>query len=383
MYQGKKKIFNTFKIFQLPKYNPTKKIEVPIGLFNKNLNCYMNSVIQCLFHMTKFRDYFINEKFSEDDHPISLELKNIFKKLKNRNGGKPFYLNRFKELMGEYDDSFSGSNGADAYDLLSYIVSGLSAEQTNYIGLDISMMSQLDINQKESVFKDCQEKVGDETALKYIVNYIQTEYKCNIYEKKISYAREFIIPHKSFFNFEHKFFLDFNLDELLDKRKTLNLNEIFNYYFNKNNISDEFCPKCNKNIKCETKTSIYKTSDYLIIILNQKRKNKIKINFDENINIRNFVEEYKENKNEVEYNFRLVGVILYIGDATSYGHYVSCCRNTNNENKQEKVYLFNDAKVKEFQFEQIEKYNFTPYILFYEKYSNFNLKYKVFIKSYK
>ena len=235
----------------------SKKIEKPIGLINVDLNCYMNSVIQCLFHMTKFSDFFINENFSKEEQPISYELKNIFTKLKNRNNGKAFGLNKLKELMGELDDSFLGSDGADASDLLRYIFSSLSSEQTNCIGKDISMMSILNVNEKEDVFKDCQDKVGDDTALLYVMNYIQTEYKC----EKL---------HKPFYAFENKCFIEFNLNDLKYKKEYLDLYGFFNYYSaqKKNQQTDEFCTECNKNIKCFSTTNLYKTADYLIIILN-------------------------------------------------------------------------------------------------------------------
>ena len=372
-------LISNIKNFPLPKFTLFQKLEKPIGLYNINLNCYMNSVIQCLFHMTEFSEYFINKDFSQIEQPISCELKNIFKTLKDRNDGKTFNLKKFKEIMGEFDDSFSESNGADAADLLSYIFSSLSGEQTNYIGLDISMMSRLDSNEKEDVFKDCKDKVGDDSALIYIMNYIQTEYKCFSFEMKKIGGKNTRIFHKPFYSFENKCFIEFDLEELLKKENQLNLNQIFYYYFNKQNKSKEFCPQCNKNTNCNSETNLYKISDYLIIILKQKKNKKIKIDYDENINIANFVEDFRESKikkSYSEYFFRLVGVILHLGDSSSYGHYISCCRNCNNEKKIEKVYLFNDAIVKEVEFNQIKQH--TPYILFYEKYYDKSLKYNYF-----
>ena len=273
------------KIFSTIKNSLFTNIEKPIGLYNINLNCYMNSVIQCLFHITKFSEYFMDEhnKFSEEEQPISCELKKIFKKLKKRNDGKPFNLKDFKNKMGEFDDSFLGSNGADAADLLSYIFSSLSGEQTNCIGPDISMMSNLDSNKKEDVFKDCLDKVGDNSALIYVMNYIQTEYKCytSVMKKKGNiYTRVF---HDPFYSFDNKCFIEFDLDDVLKKEKHLDLNEIFCYYFNHKNTTKEFCPQCNKVISCDSKTNLYKISDYLIIILKQLKNTQniknIKITF--------------------------------------------------------------------------------------------------------
>jgi ubiquitin C-terminal hydrolase len=351
---------------------------LPIGLNNVDLNCYMNSVIQCLFSIIKFREYFINKDFSEKEQPISYELKNIFKKLKSRNGGTSFALIKLKNLMGELDDSFSGSNGADAADLLSYIISSLSAEQTNYIGPDISMMNDLDITDKKSVFNDCKESVGDDTALIHIMNYFNTKYNCfnKIYIKiKRSYEN-----HKTFYSFEKKCFIEFNFDIIM--KAQLEIGNCFRYYFNQKNTSEEFCPDCNKYVKCDCITNLYKTSDYLIIILNYKKNNnKINIKYDEYIDLKNFVEEYNETTNIKDYCFRLVSAVFHVGDSSSFGHYISCCRVVNNENdinNMEEIYLFNDSYVAPLSFVQIRKYNCSPYILFYEKYYNYKIKYKIY-----
>ena len=97
---------------------------MPIGLINEDLNCYMNSVIQCLFYLKKFRNYFIERKdFSEEEHPVSFELRNIMIKLSETNNKNPFSLKKFKKIMSEIDDCFEGSKGADASDLLRYIFS--------------------------------------------------------------------------------------------------------------------------------------------------------------------------------------------------------------------------------------------------------------------
>ena len=185
----------------------------PLGLININNNCYMNSVIQCLFHLKKFRDYFLeNKNFSLLEQPMSYELSDIFKKLNLVNGGKSFGLNLLKKMMEELDDSFLDSNNADSVDLLSYLFSTLSIEQTNFIGPDISMMSALDTSDKEKVFKDCQSRVGEDTALIYVMNYIEIEYNCG--KKKKNTIRQY---HNSFYSFENKCYLEFNLDELNER----------------------------------------------------------------------------------------------------------------------------------------------------------------------
>ena len=40
-------------------YTSSKK---PKGLYNLGLSCYMNSLLQCLYHIKEIRDFFIKEK---------------------------------------------------------------------------------------------------------------------------------------------------------------------------------------------------------------------------------------------------------------------------------------------------------------------------------
>ena len=330
-----------FKLNENKAYKPNKpknKTEEPIGLYNVNLNCYMNSVIQCLFHMSEFSDYFIDNNFSQDEQPISSELKNIFIKLKNRNKGKPFELNKFKELMGEYDDSFLGSNGADAADLLSYIFSSLSAEfyDDNIINNGNEI---LDESNENEVFKETLRISNQKCINNILYFYNKSTYLCK--NNHINYS------------FESGIILEFNIldinEKITHKNKILLKDCFINNKKNLNNY-EFYCSKCQKDSIGNLKTNLYMTKDYLIIMLNYgKNKNlKLKVIYDEYINI----EEFVEKKNN-EY-FKLIGAIFHYGDSSPSGHYVSYCRNKNNN----KFYNFNDSKVKLSNFENILKDNF-------------------------
>lgn len=326
--------------------------EKPLGLINVNLNCYMNSVIQCLFHVFEYRDFFIKESFSKSEQPVSYELSNIFKKLKNRNEGKPFSLQDFKLLMGEFDDSFLGSNGADATDLLRYIISLVSSEYIDDNNNLINEEQTLDEGNEEEVFKEIQK-----TSNPKIINNI-----FYIYNKTTYFCKE---KHKTF-SFDYNSLLEFNLLDLtktIEKKYNKKINEIHLrdcFILNKKIISEDYefyCQKCQKDTIGKSISNLYKTKDYLIIILDYGKNKalRIKVIYDEFININEFVEN-----GDQEY-YELIGAVFHYGDSASYGHYISYCKNINNQ-----FFYINDSNVKISNFDEMLKDN-SPYILFYKK----------------
>ena len=167
------------------------------------------------------------------------------------------------------------------------------------------------------------------------------------------------------YNFENSLFLEFNLlniaaEQIIlnENSKKITLNQCFIYNKNIAKSYEDFeCSICRKSL-LNSKSNLYKTNEYLIIILNYGKNKKIKINihFDEYINLDEFIEK---NNNE---NFRLFDTFVHYGDSSSSGHYISYCRNDINN----KLYKFNDIDIEELSYEELIKEN-TTYILFYEK----------------
>ena len=321
----------------------------PIGLKNYELNCYMNSTIQCLYHIKKFRDWFNGKEISEDDNPVLYGLNIIFQKLTNDD--KPFTLQKFKKIIGDIDDSFQGSNGADATDLLKTIISEINIEQLINEEEDNNDKSEqtndsLDESNELEVFNDCKGLINKNIITKIFINYFKTTYICQN-EK-----------HKTYY-FEYESILEFNLKDL--KNSIISIKDCFNNYETIIEEKDNYCSKCKIHINCSSQKNIYQTSDYLIIILDYG-KGKIfkgKVIFDEYINIRDYVQEDKNNQ-----NFRLIGAVIHYGSSSASGHYISYCRSEDN-----KLYYFNDSSVNLTNFEKLKEEKL-PYILFYEKFDD-------------
>ena len=89
---------NQYKKQNLILNNPNNNYK-PKGLLNLNLNCYMNSLLQCLYYIKEFREYFINnvENFKEDK-PVCKALAKVMNGLKNEND-KFYDAKDLKEIM--------------------------------------------------------------------------------------------------------------------------------------------------------------------------------------------------------------------------------------------------------------------------------------------
>jgi hypothetical protein len=267
----------------------------------------------------------------------------------------PFALTKFKKIMSEIDDCFEGSNGADASDLLRYIFSSLSSEQTRCIGSNISQMSSFNINtnNEKKCFEECKNRIGDNTALNFITNYIKTKYNCC--DKKILNKYKYSYTnHKSFYEFENQSIIEVNYKEAFI------LKNFFNNFNYKEYKSIDFCPECDNDVNCISKKSLYMTSDYLIINIDYGKNNKINKKFQ----LEEFLKIKVDTSNRYEI-FKLLGVVCHNGNSSSFGHYFAFCRDG------DKYFFLNDIQVEvvnlTYIINTVNKKENKPYILFYEK----------------
>ncbi len=111
----------------LPDYT-IKLPETPKGLKNFALNCYMNSLLQCLYHIKGLRTSFIDPtKFSPKTQKVCYYLSEVMKGL-TYGKDKYYSANNFKKVLGDINSLFKGTKGADVTDLYRTIVDSIISE---------------------------------------------------------------------------------------------------------------------------------------------------------------------------------------------------------------------------------------------------------------
>ena len=382
-----------------------------IGLDNIGATCYMNATLQCLCNIPKFVNYFkynnhLKEKVRNDVIAGNKLLCSSFKLLieqlwpdrlyynnyNNPNfnypsfgniGSNNTFLNKknesfppkdFKAKISRMNDLFKGVAANDAKDLVNFLIMTLHEElntaekkilNTSAINQDqrnqqlmFNLFTQDFVNNNKSIISD----------LFYGVNY-------NIVQCNGCMTRSF--------NYQTYFFFVFPLEEIRIFKNQNNYNNNFNYNMNFNNnevniydcfLYDQrinymvgenamFCNFCKRQCNSQMCTILAFGPEIIIIILNRGQgiQYKVKLNFDEQLNLYNFI-EYKD----TGVNYQLIGVVTHLGGSDMSGHFIAYCKNPISNT----WYQYNDSIVNEVNQSNFkaEVIDFAmPYLLFYQK----------------
>ena len=330
----------------------------PIGLANFNLNCYMNSLLQCLYYCVEFRDEFLKIDI-KDSQPISKCLQTLMIGLKNC---KANYLSpkEIKKELNKYE-LFKDGKEADVTDLLDQLFYSIINELNEEESICGTVNYEEKTFIKSAMFNDNKNEVNFNIIInKIFLGFYEKEYKCPTN----------LCLHKKY-SFQNEYKLVFPLEEISNKKKkNLTLYDCFDYCFLNKQKNIEKCEKngCKENLDLIEK--IYEAPNILIIILDRgpNKNYKETIYFDEYIDISNYIDD--DQKSHKKYiNYKLIGVITHLGYTGYYGHYISFCLCDDNN-----FYCFDDSRVtlkakrggkKKNSITSL--YEGTSYVLFYQK----------------
>lgn len=391
-------IINYFKIDEANnKYRPK-------GLQNFASNCYMNSLLQCLYYCKEFREFFLQKKF-EEEQLICQAMKDVMKGLNVQDGKKFFSPKKIKNEIKK-DIIFKDGEGSDATDLLDFIFVGIMSELEKDNSSVHTVQYQNKTEDKRIVYREIYNEVNFEIIInRLFVGFYEKEFKTN--DKLFNYS------------FQSEYRIVFSLEEIFSYYKgknVLNLYDCFNHYIRLQKIENDFDQKNNNSFeefdkknnweeseeeeskeeyekksedesnekseeKSEEKTGlvcglgaankcdenngnliekIFRTPKYLIIILDRGYKKKCdkKIIFDEEIDLSMYMDDERY---EYSTKYKLTGVCVHHGQTGNFGHYTSICLCDDNN-----YYRLNDSHASLLKTKD-EFYKDSPYILFYSR----------------
>ena len=320
----------------------------PKGLDNFTYNnCYMNSLLQCLFYCKEFRDKLLEIEIKSSNSFLIL-LRELFMQL-NNSKYQSFPAKKIKDYLNEYK-FLQNENGADVTDLFDFIFSNILYEDKDEDSIK-TVKYEEKVDNKSAMFNEIKNEIDDNLIInKFFLGFYESEYQCKCKKENYKYV------------FQNEYRIVFPLEEIsqyYNNKSNITIYDCFEYNQKKIINMEEKCRKCKKNYILKEK--IYKLPNILIIILNRgknKRYNKT-VEFNEEINLTNYIDENEKNNNSNK--FKLIGVIKHIGKCGSFGHYISYCLCDDNN-----YYLFNDCNVKKIKENKKKKlFEGTPYVLFY------------------
>ena len=341
-----------------------------LGLQNIGATCYMNATIQCLCHVRKLKDYFLNrQKVYEDTNnkncPLTIEFYKVINNLwKNSYEGKSYYTPRdFKDIISQMNPLFQGIAANDSKDLIIFLYETMHNEINKQEYQNYQAQNILN-NQELANFRNDYYSKNNSLFIKTFYFEQQGELGClNCKTNKLSYTIYNII----IFPLEkvREYMVKVNPNGFI----SVKLEDCFQHYQQSEILSGDnqiYCNICNQMANAANGNKLFTAPEVMTIVLNRGKGIEFDVNFEYplRINIDNYILD-KECKNN---DYELICVLTHIGPSGMAGHFIAICKSANDN----KWYIYNDAQVDEC----IDPRNTNnkiieglPYVLFYQKYN--------------
>ena len=364
----------------------------PKGLNNVGATCYMNSTLQCFYHVKELTNEILKlGNLNPQTMPMTYAFFCVCADLASKNYNNSVNPEIFKQVIN-INPLFRGIQANDSKDLILYILETMETELTiagfspmkyfyllnkklnpnldpqlqsaivNFMQTHCSIISDLFYGFKFQMIEclTCHNKSKNYELYNFFIFPIEQVYlnknrqNNNSYAKTDNYGRSRQTTNSSYGNFYN----GYNSRTQIGSKKEVTLEECFNYEKKDYKFEGEneiFCNKCHQmRIGNQTNKILY-TPYVMIIILNRGKANK----FDCDVKFGNKFDTSKFVENEYSpSSYDLIGVISHYGESGMGGHFIAECKHFDG-----RWYSFSDASVSG------PKSNYSqggiPYILFY------------------
>ena len=336
---------------------------------------YMNSIIQCLVHISEFFYYFLNEypkislllnqknneyitkgQLSEFFYPIINNIikenestKNLRNTHKNKKFVNPLSLENLKKVILFYKPQFYNKDSFNFKELILFLLQTMY-EELNYTGNNmVEFNPNLNLLDEFSIFNNSNTK-SNMNNLSIISELFYGIYedtiKCNSCSTITYKYQKFELISFSLSNYENKIYNIYNGFEEMTKPAISIENNSF------------FCNICKKQNEAEYIRKIKEPPNKLLIIIDYNKVKPLKIEFDEIIDI----SKYDNHNFGIPIKYELICVCSNIYDSQNNNNdFITYCKNKENL----KWYKFTDNNTLEY---RIQDFNLgDPYLFLYEK----------------
>ncbi len=334
----------------------------------------MNATLQCLLHIKELNNYFIMQ-YPKDKRGLSVKNRKIETKgeisehyheivdnLCDRNDKTNYFSpDRFKSIIGKYNEQFRAFEANDSKDLILYILQTIH-EELNYSGdcpfPDARKPSKYDKNLTFDYFTRSYLFQNESIISKLFYGIYENVNFCeNCKQKAYSYQTfsflSFPVREYNGKNYNIEFgFQDLGKEEHINGKDKL------------------YCSNCKGNYNCILSYKIKKPPQKMLINIDygtNKQYSVKSLKFEDYIDIRRYLAD-SDGGDKESTSYRLIGVCTHLGMTGRGGHYIAYCCNSSIG----KWYRFNDSDVSKCHRSEINsgKTYSSPYLLLYEKFKS-------------
>ena len=321
--------------------------------------CYMNSSIQCLFHLKDFTDNIAKSNI-KNKKPLIKATYDLINDMEKYNEKNEKYNQRYKDVlsvekikneMGKIDNRYYQNNQEDANEFISNFLEGLLDEigdknslPENFLPERLNITNEKELESYNKFYNRFYKSKGNSFLLDLFYVIIKNQKVCKECGKFTIKFNAYNIIELPIYEFAKN-----------NRNKELYFIEILQKYFEKNENIDGECVFCHSNNIYEL-TNLYKLSKYLIFYFGRTIDDKYinnNIIFPVRYDFGNILFEKKEIK------YRITGIIYYSKMGIKCGHYTASCL------CDDDWYFFDDTYVKKIQNDIYGNYG-NPIILIYE-----------------